>query len=73
MACCQQELVAIAQRHVERLGELQDHVGAGARAAGLEEAQMPRRDARLEGEVELAQPPAGAPLAQQRPDLRRCL
>ena len=40
----------------------------GSRAAGLDEAQVARRDLGLAGEVELAQAAAQAPVAQQRAD-----
>jgi hypothetical protein len=64
----EQQAVALAQRHVEVLGEVHDELGARARAAGLDEAQMPRGDAGVQGEVELAEVPARAPVAQQRSD-----
>ena len=60
----EQELVAIAQRDLELLGELQHHLGAGPRAPGLDEAHMAGGDARVEGEVELAAPAPLAPVAQ---------
>ena len=65
----EQERVPVAQRHVEGLGELQDHLGAGARATRLEEAQVTRRDAGLECQVELTHAPPPAPIAQQRSNL----
>ncbi len=68
MARGQQEAVALAQRDVELVGQVQHHLGAGPGAAGLDEAEVPRRHARLEREIELAQVPAPAPVAQQRPD-----
>ena len=61
----EQQLVALAQRDVELLGEAQHHLGARLGAAGLDEAQVARRDAGLEGEVELAEAPPAAPVAQQ--------
>jgi hypothetical protein len=57
----QQHPVALAERDVEVLGQVQDHLLAGLAAAGLHEAQVARRDARLEREVELAQAPARTP------------
>ena len=50
----EQQRVALAQRHLELLGEPQHHLGARARAARLDEAEVPRRHARLQREVELA-------------------
>jgi hypothetical protein len=64
----EQQRVALAQRNLERGRELDDHLGARTRAAGLDEAQVARRDARLEAEVELAEPAPLAPFAQQRAD-----
>ena len=63
-----EQRVAGPQRDVEVVGEVEHHLPARARSAGLDEAQVTRRDPRLRGEVELAQPTAGAPLAQQRAD-----
>jgi len=53
----EQELVAVAQRDREMLGEVQDHLCARPRTARLDKAQVPRRHLRLEREVELAQAP----------------
>jgi hypothetical protein len=70
----QQQLVAVAQRDVELLGEVQDHLAARPRAAGLQEAEVAGGHAGLEREVELAQPAAPAPVLQQRSPagLRAC-
>jgi hypothetical protein len=46
-------------------GEMQQYLAARLRATGLDKAQMPGRDPGVAGEIELAQPPALAPLAQQ--------
>ena len=64
----EQELVAVAQRDVELLGQVQDHVAARPGPAGLEEAQVARRHARLARQLELAEAPALAPLSQQVSD-----
>ena len=64
----QQQPVALAQRHVELLGETQHHLLARLRAAGLEKAQVARGDARLERQPELAEVTPRAPVAQQRAD-----
>ena len=61
----EQEPVALAQRHLELVGEVEDHLGARLRAAGLDEAEVAGGDAGLEREVELAEAAALAPVAQQ--------
>jgi len=66
----QQQGVALSQRHLEAFGQVQDHVGAGSGAAGLDEAQVTRGHARFHGEIELAESATVAPVAQQRPDSR---
>ena len=66
----QQQVVGLAQRHVEPLREPHHHVPARLRAAGLDEAQVARRDVGLERQLELAEPPPGPPLAQQGTDRR---
>ena len=53
----EQQRVAVAQGDVEALGQAQHHLRARARAPGLDEAQVARRDAGLERQVELAQAP----------------
>src|SRR5207247_10940021 len=59
---------ATAEGAVGGGGEEHDHVTARRRAPGLDEAEVARGHARLHGEVELAHPPARAPLAQQPPE-----
>jgi len=65
-----------ADRVVEGLGAVheplparceldQQHFAARRGPPGLDKAQMPRRDACVAGEIELAQAPALAPFAQQ--------
>jgi hypothetical protein len=49
----QQHLVALAQRHVQVLGQLQHHLGRRPRPSGLHERHVPGRHARLERQVEL--------------------
>ena len=66
----EQQRVSLPQRDLELLGEPGEHLGARLRAAGLDEAQMPRRDPGLERQVELAEAPALAPVAQHRADGR---
>ena len=57
----EQQGVALAQRDVQRVGQEQHHLAARLRAAGLEEAHVSRRDARLVRERELAQVPGPPP------------
>jgi hypothetical protein len=64
-----EELVAAAQRHLEHAGQQQDHLAARLRAAGLEEAQVPRRDLGLEGQTELTHSPPLAPLLEEAAEL----
>jgi len=60
-----QQLVAIAQRHVEHAREDEHHFAARLRTAGLDEAHVPRRHARFARKIELAHAAPRAPLAQQ--------
>jgi len=68
----QEQLVALAQRHLEAFGEVQHHLGARPRAAGLDEAEMPRRDPGLQRQLHLAQPPPLAPVAEEETDPPSC-
>jgi len=61
-----QQIVAVAQRHVEGPGELEDHLTARLGPAGLDEADVTARDPGFAGEIELAQLPARPPVADQR-------
>ena len=61
----EQQRVALPQRHLEVLGQVQHHLPAGPGPAGLHEAQVPGGDTRLLGQVELAEAAALAPLAEQ--------
>ena len=61
--------VAFAQRNVEALGEPQHHVARRRGAAGFHEAQMPRGNLRVTGEIELAQVTALPPFAQDIADM----
>jgi hypothetical protein len=49
----EQQLVALAQRHLQVLGQLQHHLGRRPRPAGLDERDVTRGNAGLQGEVEL--------------------
>ena len=64
-----QQHVALAQRHVEPLGELQHHVARRRRAAGFDKAEMARRDLGVAGEIELAEMAALPPFAQMIADM----
>src|ERR1044071_8785715 len=57
--------VALGDRKVELLREVDEELPARARAAGLDEAEMPRRYVRVERELELAEAPARAPETHQ--------
>ena len=63
-----EQVVAVAQRHVERPRQQQDHLATGLRPARFDEAQVARGHAGLHREVELAEAPPGAPAAQERPE-----
>jgi hypothetical protein len=65
----QEQVVALAERNLEPLGQMEQQLRARARAAGLDEAQMARRDVRLQRELELTEPaaPAATLAASHRP------
>lgn len=63
-----QQLVAVAQRDLELIGEVQHHLPARLRAARLDEGQVAGRHAGHRGQVELAETAAGAPQLQQLAD-----
>jgi hypothetical protein len=65
----EKERVALAQRDLQRLGQAQHHLAAGLGAARLHEAEVPRGDVRVQGEVELAHAPRRAPVTEERPDV----
>src|SRR5262245_5693653 len=66
----EQQCVPVAQRHVELLCEVENHLRARTRAAGLDEAEMARGDTGLERKLELAETPSLSPLPQHRRDGR---
>jgi hypothetical protein len=66
----EQQRVALAQGHAEMLGQQQDHVAAGLRAAALDEGQVLLRDLRLERELELAETALLPPVTDERADGR---
>jgi len=64
-ARCDEQSVALSEGDIEPVGEMQHHLAARARAAGLDEAQVPRRDSGSRRQLELTQVPACPPLTQQ--------
>lgn len=67
-ACGDERRVPPTQGNQELGDEVQQHVAAGDRAAGFDEAQMALRDLGVRSEAELAQPPPLTPSAQQAAD-----
>src|SRR5579872_2714927 len=63
--CGTQQVVARPQRHVESLGDDEYHLAAGVRPARLDEAQVPLRDPRIQGEIQLALAAKSPPLLQR--------
>ncbi len=61
-----QKVVALAVRHAQHRRQIQDHLPARPRPAGLEEAQVARRNLGVEREVELALPARPAPALDQQ-------
>jgi hypothetical protein len=61
----QEQLVALAERQAKRLGEPDDYLAAGHRAAALDEAEVPLRRSGQQGQLKLAQPAGGAALLQR--------
>ena len=59
-----EQRVALAQRHVQPLGQAQHHLAAGSGAAGFHEAQVAGGNLGFLRQVELAQAPVLAPMAQ---------
>src|SRR5204863_6520793 len=64
----EQQPVLLAERDVKLAEDPEQHVAAGFRATRLEEAQVPCRYPGFERQLELAQPPPLAPLAEQGPN-----
>ena len=65
-----EQVVTVAQRDVEHAGQQQHHLAAGLRPSGLDEAQVARGHAGLDGELELAHPALRAPLPEQPAEAR---
>ena len=70
IAAGKQQVVALPERDLELLCKQQQHLRAGPRTPGLDEAEMAGRDAGIERELQLAEPLSLAPLPQQRPSPR---
>jgi hypothetical protein len=66
-----QQHVALAQRHVEPLGEPQHHVARRRGPAGFDEGQVPRGNLRVERKIQLTKPAALPPLPQVITDAHR--
>jgi hypothetical protein len=67
-----QQSVALAQGYVQAMGQAQHHVAAGAGAARFHAAQVARRHVGRVCQVQLAQAPALAPVAQAFSKRRGC-
>jgi hypothetical protein len=63
-----QQHIALAQRHLEPLREIEHHVARGLGAAGLQEAEMLGGNLGLHRKRELTQAPALPPVAQMVAD-----
>jgi hypothetical protein len=61
-------MVPLAQRDVETLGQMEEHLAARLRAPRLDEAEVPGRDRRSRGQLELAEMSALPPGTEQRAD-----
>lgn len=66
----QQEPVLFAQGEPKLMREQEHHLAAWRRAPGLYEAEVPRGNARADGEFELAQASNLAPVPKLRPEAR---
>ncbi|MEZ5223079.1 MAG: hypothetical protein R2713_11515 [Ilumatobacteraceae bacterium] len=64
----EQQGVALAERDVEVVGEGEHQLRARPGTPGLDTTEVPCRHPDVEGEVELAAPAAGAPVAHQFAD-----
>ena len=64
-AAREQQAVALGDRQVEVLGQVDEELAARAGPAGLDEAQVLGRDVRVEGQLELAEAASRAPEADQ--------
>src|SRR6185437_15179304 len=60
----QQQRVVLAQRHIEGGGQPDDHLPARRGSPQLQKAQVPLRDVRAPGKIELRPSPPLAPTAK---------
>src|SRR4029077_12638070 len=66
----EEQAVAVAQRHVEMLGEMEKELAGRLRPSRLHEAQVPGRHVGFQREVQLAETTPTTPVLQQRSDAR---
>ena len=66
-APCEQQPVALGDRQIEVLGQVDEELATRAGPAGLDEAQVLGRDVRVQGQPELAEAASRAPEADQLP------
>src|SRR5215203_675440 len=64
----QEQAVALGDRQVEMLGEVDEELAARARAARLDEAQVLGGEVRVQRQLHLRGPPLGAPEADELTD-----
>lgn len=62
--------IALAQRNLQSVGDVDDHLSARRRSAGLNEAHMFLRDTCVQGEFQLRLAPDFSPMAQLRAGCR---
>src|SRR5215207_3028238 len=61
----EEQAVALGDREVEVLGEVDEELAARARAARLDEAEVLRGEVRVQCQLHLREPPLGAPEADE--------
>ena len=64
-AAREQQTVALGDRQVEVLGEVHEELATRARAAGLDKAEVLGGEVRVQRQLQLREPPLGAPEADQ--------
>ena len=67
-AAGEQQAVALGDRQVEVLGEVDEELATRARAARLDEAEVLGGEVRVQRQLHLREPPLGAPEADQLTD-----
>jgi hypothetical protein len=65
-------MIALAQRHLEMLGQPQQHLAARGRSRGLDETQVPGGDFGSDGELQLTVATSEPPFPQLLADAGRC-